>query len=70
MHSTVVVKRWWCQARQGFVSHRAMGSVDHASATTTVLSYAGTKASPVADAAAFVAVAFALASVDHWVGID
>jgi len=63
-------KRWWCQARQGFVSQGAMGSVDHASTTTTVLSSARTKASRVANAMAFVTIAFALAPVDHWVVID
>lgn len=56
-------KRWWCQVREGCVSHRATSSRDHARETTTAHSSAGTKASPAETAVASVAGASALRSV-------
>lgn len=58
-------KRWWCQVRLGFVSLRVMDSMGCVFITTTVLSSAKRKASPVEDAAASVAAAFALGIVER-----
>ncbi|GAY38656.1 hypothetical protein CUMW_038320 [Citrus unshiu] len=52
-------KRLWCRQRVGCVSHRAIISMAHALATTTVLLSAETKASLVANAVEPVAAAFA-----------
>ncbi|KAH7510546.1 hypothetical protein FEM48_ZijujUnG0115000 [Ziziphus jujuba var. spinosa] len=54
--SSWLLKRSWCQVKEGYVNRRATGTKDHASETITVPLFAGTRVSPVANAGVSVVV--------------